>query len=159
MQKITIIGRLGRDAAVRETQNGRKVIAFTVAVNGRVNGVEKTSWYDVSCFNYERYQNMVQYFTKGSAITVVGDLDADIEKGNDGVIRCRRNVLADSIDFAFSGTSGSTQNNGTKTTETSGATNSAEEEDMPRTKPSKKVKAEPEPTTAPGKEEDEDLPF
>ena len=155
MQKITIIGRLGRDAALRETQNGRKVIAFTMAVNGRANGVEKTSWYDVSSFNYERYKNMVQYLTKGSSVTVVGDLDADLETGSDGVTRCRRNVLADSIDFLPISTSGNTQNNATKTTDEAPA-----QEDMPRNRGKKATKEAPEPAPMPEPEDDkDDLPF
>ena len=108
MQKITIIGRLGRDAALRETQDGAKIVSFTVACNGRVRGVEKTSWYEVSAFNYERYKNMVKYLTKGSSVIVVGELDADVEEGRDGVTRCRRSVVADSIEFNSNG-SGNTQ--------------------------------------------------
>ena len=60
MQKITLTGRLGRDAAVRETQDGGKMISFTMAVNGISRGVEKTYWYDVLSFNYSRYKNMVK---------------------------------------------------------------------------------------------------
>lgn len=111
MQKITLIGRLGRDAAIRETQDGGKVVSFTVACNGRYRGVEKTSWYEISTFNYERYKNMVQYLTKGSSVVVVGELDADIDEGRDGVKRCRRSVTADSIEFNSNGSSGNTQNN------------------------------------------------
>lgn len=108
MQKITIIGRLGRDAQVRELPDGGKVISFVVAVNGRYRNVDKTSWYDVTSFNYARYKNMVQYFTKGSSVIVVGELDADIDEGKDGVMRCRRSITADSIEFNSNGTSGGT---------------------------------------------------
>ena len=114
MQKITLTGRLGRDAAVRETQDGGKMISFTMAVNGISRGVEKTYWYDVLSFNYSRYKNMVKYLTKGSSVAVVGDLDADIEEGRDGEYRCRRNVMADSIEFNSSGTSGSTSSDSTE---------------------------------------------
>lgn len=157
MQKAIITGRLGRDAAIRETQNGTKVISFTVAVNSRVRNVEKTSWYDVSAFNYERYKNMVNYLTKGSGVRVIGDLDADLETGSDGVTRCRRNIIADSIEFDGSGTSsGSTESNTTKAASEKQAPAEPEEEDMPRTKTSKKVKTEPEPAP---KDNEDDLPF
>ena len=157
MQKITISGRLGRDAAIRETQSGAKVISFTVAVNSRYRDVEKTSWYDVSAFNYDRYKNMVKYLTKGSAVLITGDLDADLETGNDGITRCRRNIMADSIEFNGGGTSGNTESNVTKTETTERkASAEAESEDMPRKSTKKTVKAEPEP--APQDNED-DLPF
>ena len=131
MQKITIIGRLGRDAAIRETQDGGKVVSFTVACNGRYRGVEKTSWYEVSTFNYERYKNMIKYLTKGSSVIVVGELDADLDEGRDGVTRVRRSIVADSIEFNSNGTSGNTQ---TATTERPAAATKkafAPKEDIP----------------------------
>lgn len=114
MQKITIIGRLGRDAAIRECQDGSKMLSFTVAVNGRYRGTEKTSWYEVSTFQVEKYKNMLKWLTKGSSVIVVGELDADLDEGKDGTTRCRRSIMADSIDFNSSGTSGNTQNNETR---------------------------------------------
>lgn len=157
MQKITISGRLGRDAAIRERQNGSKVISFTVAVNSRYRNVEKTSWYDVSAFNYDRYKNMVEYLTKGSAVLVTGDLDADLETGSDGITRCRRNIMADSIEFNGGGTSGNTDNSTTKaaTEKHTPAAAAPEDEDMPRRSAKKTVKTEPEPEP----NSDDDLPF
>lgn len=132
MQKITLIGRLGRDAAIREIQDGGKVVSFTVACNGRYRGVEKTSWYDVSTFNYERYKNMVQYLTKGSSVVVVGELDADIDEGRDGVKRCRRSVTADSIEFNSNGTSGNTRSNSSEaSSEHKKSSRSASSEEVP----------------------------
>lgn len=158
MQKVIISGRLGRDAALRETQNGSKVISFTVAVNSRYRNVEKTSWYEVSVFNYERYKNMVQYLTKGSNVWVTGDFDADIDEGKDGITRCRRSVLADSVEFNGSGASGSTDSSTTKTTSEKQAPAPAapEDEDMPRRSSKKAVKSEPAPDPDPNSD---DLPF
>lgn len=131
MQKITIIGRLGRDAAIRETQDGGKVVSFTVACNGRYRGVEKTSWYEVSTFNYERYKNMLKYLTKGSSVIVVGELDADLDEGRDGVTRVRRSIVADSIEFNSNGTSGNTQTAATEKPAAAPKKASAPEEEIP----------------------------
>ena len=130
MQKITLIGRLGRDAAIRETQEGNKIVSFTMAVNSRFRGVDKTSWYDVSTFNYERYRNMIKYLTKGSQVVVLGDLDADVEEGKDGKIRCRRYVTADSIEFNSNGTSGSTNSDKTEETGSRSRKREADPEDV-----------------------------
>lgn len=156
MEKVQISGRLGRDAAIRETQSGAKIISFTVAVNSKRRNVEKTSWYDVSIFNYERYKNMAQYLTKGSLVYVAGDIETDLETGNDGITRCRRNVLADSVEFINSGASGNTNNNVTKASDGNGSeSNDSSVEDMPRRNAQKpKTKVDPTPNN-----EDEDLPF
>ena len=155
MQKITLIGRLGRDAAIRETQEGNKIVSFTMAVNGRFRGTEKTSWYDVSTFNYERYRNMVKYLTKGSLAIVTGDLDADIEKGNDGVTRCRRYVTADSIEFGPSN-SGGTSNDRTEESASRSSRRRVEEEEpdiddteMEVTRPKKRARVEEDEETKP----------
>lgn len=108
MQKITLIGRLGRDVAVREARDGGKFLSFSVATNVYSRDVEKTHWFEVTAFNYDRYRKMVKYLTKGSSIIVTGDLDADLETGDDGKQYLRRRVVADSIEFNSNGTSGGT---------------------------------------------------
>lgn len=165
MQRITICGRLGRGAAVREMQDGGKVISFTVAVNGRYRGVEKTSWYEVSTFNYDRYKNMVQYLTKGSSVLVGGELDADLDEGKDGVTRCRRSVTADFIEFNSNGsTSGSTTETATTTTTSKKKAEVPDDDDIEMTSPKKKTtkKAEPvaeEPEEEVNEENGDELPF
>ena len=171
MQKITVIGRLGRDASIRESQDGgSKFVTFTMAVNGRFRGVEKTSWYEVTAFNYDRYKNMVKYLTKGSSVIVVGELDAVVEEGKDGVARCRRIITADSIEFNSNGASGTTTSTQTSVSEETkkimkdiSSDDDEEEVSIKRKKKSEKV-AEPEPVVekVDDEEEDEepgDLPF
>ena len=115
MEKITLIGRLGRDASVKESQQGTRFLTFTMACDAFVRGENRTHWYDVTSFDPNRYKNMQKYLTKGSSVTVVGDLDADIEEGRDGVTRIRRRVSADSIQFTPGNTSGQTSENRTTT--------------------------------------------
>lgn len=115
MEKITLIGRLGRDASVKESQQGTRFLTFTMACDAFVRGENRTHWYDVTSFDPNRYKNMLQYLTKGSSVTVVGDLDADIEEGRDGVTRIRRRVSADSIQFTPGNTSGQTSETRTTT--------------------------------------------
>lgn len=114
MEKITLIGRLGRDASVKETQQGTRFLTFTMACDAFVRGENRTHWYDITSFDPNRYKNMLKYLTKGSSVTVVGDLDADLDEGRDGVTRIRRRVSADSIQFTPGNSSGSTSE--TKTT-------------------------------------------
>lgn len=108
MEKITLIGRLGRDASVKETQQGTRFLTFTMACDAFVRGENRTHWYDITSFDPNRYKNMLKYLTKGSSVTVVGDLDADLDEGRDGVTRIRRRVSADSIQFTPGNSSGST---------------------------------------------------
>ena len=104
MQEITLIGNIGKkDAAIYETANGNKFIAFSLAADGRVKGKTVTSWYDIITFDIGKYERMLPYMTKGSSLIVVGELYAEAEKGKDNIVRCRRNVTADLIKFGPKG--------------------------------------------------------
>ena len=125
MQEITLIGNIGKkDAAIYETANGNKFIAFSLAADGRVKGKTVTSWYDIISFDIGRYERMVPYMTKGASLVVVGELYAEVEEGKDKVVRCRRTVTADLIKFgAKSGNgSGVTADENTVIAKTSSAT-------------------------------------
>lgn len=123
MQEITLVGRIGkRDAAIFETANGNKFIAFSLAADGRVKGKTVTSWYDIISFDVTKYERMLPYMTSGSTMIVVGELYAEIEKGTDNIARCRRSVTADVIKFGPSSrnNSGSTIDENTVIAKTSG---------------------------------------
>lgn len=72
MKTIIIAGRLTKDAVVRDAGSDR-VAGFSVAVDDR-NGREKTTiFFDCSLWG-KRGDALAQYLTKGSSVTVSGDL-------------------------------------------------------------------------------------
>lgn len=115
MNKLLIEGRLGKDAEVRDAKAG-KFLSLTIAENQLVGKEKKTFWYDVICFNYN--ENLVQYYKKGSLLFITGQLTADVETGKDGVVRCRRKIVADAIDFLSGGKSDSSEAQTSETEET-----------------------------------------
>lgn len=72
MQNITISGRLGRDAELRNTNGGDAVCGFTVAVDGRQGREKVTNWWRVSLWG-KRGEALAQYLTKGAQVTVNGE--------------------------------------------------------------------------------------
>ena len=102
MQKITIIGNLGRKPEERHTQNGKKVISFPVAA--RVSK-EKTQWYDIAIWEDKlpMFQKMLAYLDKGSRICVVGDLGmVEPYQKKDGSTGVRLRISPDSLNFVGS---------------------------------------------------------
>lgn len=78
MQILTIAGNVGKDAKLKNLQNGDKVLSFSVAVD---NGRDKEStWYDCSLFG-KRGEALGQYITKGSKVTVMGRLSVRTHEG------------------------------------------------------------------------------
>ena len=51
--KITLIGRLGRDAESKESKTGNKYWKFSIATNEWISskGEEETTWHNITCFN------------------------------------------------------------------------------------------------------------
>jgi len=81
VNKIILVGHLGRDPEVRETQNGRKVANVTLATNHRWgNGdgeeQERTDWHRLTLWN--RLATFAEeYAHKGDRVYVEGRLQYD----------------------------------------------------------------------------------
>ena len=71
MKAIIIAGNIGKDAVLRETQNG-SVLGFSVAVEDRTGKEKRTIWFDVSMFG-KRGEALKQFCTKGTRVCVCGD--------------------------------------------------------------------------------------
>ena len=102
MQTIIVTGRLGSDAKIYRSSNGNRFITFSIASNTRVKkNEENTYWWDVvvPSHSVERYKNMVEYLTKGSAVIVQGELDPEIYYDNNNKAHLRLTISAVSIQF------------------------------------------------------------
>lgn len=73
MKTITIAGRLTRDAELRTTNSGDRLASFSVAVDDRSGKDKTTLFFDCTLFG-KRGEGLSQYLTKGSSVTVSGDL-------------------------------------------------------------------------------------
>lgn len=73
MKNITIAGRLTKDAETRNTNGGDAVTGFSVAVDDRSGKEKGTIFFDCSIWG-ERGRKLAPYLTKGSSVTVSGDL-------------------------------------------------------------------------------------
>lgn len=70
---IEIAGHLGADPEVRFTPGGQKVTTLRVATNTRRGGKDETVWWRVTVWG-ERFDKMMPYLKKGSAIIIVGEM-------------------------------------------------------------------------------------
>lgn len=104
MNKVIIEGHLGRDAKVKENQNGTKFITFSMAVNwSRKKNEEITTWYDIISSKPEHTGALAQYLTSGKGVVVVGDLEPSLNQGIDGKYYMNLVVKPDSITFSNTG--------------------------------------------------------
>jgi single-strand DNA-binding protein len=80
VNKVILVGNLGKDPEVRTSQDGTKIVNFTLATsetwNDRASGErkEKTEWHRVVIFN-ENVANVAEkYLRKGRKVYVEGSL-------------------------------------------------------------------------------------
>jgi single-strand DNA-binding protein len=78
VNKVILIGNLGRDPELRYTQEGQGVANFTLATNERWrdksgNNQERTEWHRIVVWG-KQAENCAQYLQKGRRVYVEGRL-------------------------------------------------------------------------------------
>ncbi|MGC2521878.1 MAG: single-stranded DNA-binding protein, partial [Stellaceae bacterium] len=80
LNKVTLIGNLGRDPEMRSTQDGTRIANFTVATSDtwrdRNSGErkERTEWHRIVIFNERLAEIAEKYLRKGSKVYLEGAL-------------------------------------------------------------------------------------
>jgi single-strand DNA-binding protein len=80
VNKVILLGRLGRDPEVRNFQNGGRVVNLRLATSERYkdregNQQEKTEWHSVAIFNEKLGEIAEKYLRKGSEVYLEGQLE------------------------------------------------------------------------------------
>jgi len=92
VNKVILIGNLGKDPEVRTMNNGGEVVSFSIATsenwNDKASGErkEKTEWHNIVIFNENLGRIAKQYLRKGSSVYVEGQLQTrkwTDQNGND----------------------------------------------------------------------------
>ena len=91
VNKVILIGNLGKDPEVRATQSGSQVANFSLATSEKYNGQEKTQWHNITCFS-KQAEIAQKYLKKGSKIFVEGKLDYQ-QYEKDGQTKYRTEIV------------------------------------------------------------------
>jgi single-strand DNA-binding protein len=87
VNKVTLIGRLGKDAESKFTQSGTSVATFSIATNWRQKDQqtgewkEHTDWHNIVLW---RSENVVPYLTKGTQVYIEGRLQTRNYENKEG---------------------------------------------------------------------------
>jgi len=80
VNKVILVGNLGRDPEIRSTQDGQRVANFTLATSeswrDRMSGErkERTEWHRIVIFNERLAEIAEKYLRKGSKVYLEGQL-------------------------------------------------------------------------------------
>ncbi len=100
LNKIMLIGNLGRDVETRFTPNNVSVSNFSLATTFSYKGkdgnwVNETTWHNITVFNLSDY--MKEQLKKGKKVYVEGRLTKREYTDKDGVKRYSTDVVSDRI--------------------------------------------------------------
>ncbi|HSR56273.1 MAG TPA: single-stranded DNA-binding protein [Alphaproteobacteria bacterium] len=99
VNKVILVGNLGRDPEVRSTQDGAKIVQLSLATSeswkDRATGErrERTEWHRVVIFNERLADVAEQYLRKGSKIYVEGQLQTRKWQDKEGMDRYTTEVV------------------------------------------------------------------
>jgi single-strand DNA-binding protein len=91
VNKVIIIGNLGKDPEIRSTQDGKEIANLTIATGeswkdkNTGERKEKTEWHRVVIFNPALVGIVKQYLTKGSKVYIEGSLQTRKWQDQSGV--------------------------------------------------------------------------
>ena len=99
VNKVILLGNLGRDPDIRSMQNGKKMSSFSIATSKRWKDKntqeqkESTSWHNIVVFNEGLVDVIEKYVKKGSKIYVEGELSTRKYQDKDGNDRYTTEVV------------------------------------------------------------------
>ena len=149
LNKVILIGRLGRDPEVRYMPNGEAVCNFSVATseswkdsNGQKQ--ERSEWHNVTM--YRRLAEIAgQYLKKGSQVYLEGKIQTRKYEGKDGIERTAYDIIVNEMKMLGGGGNDGQQ------------AQSAQAETP--TPPRRQAPAAPAAPAAPVDDVDDDIPF
>jgi single-strand DNA-binding protein len=99
VNKVILVGNLGKDPEVRHTQDGKAIVNLSLATSeswrDRSTGErkEKTEWHRVVIFNENLAKVAEQYLKKGSTVYIEGQLQTRKYTDKDGVEKYSTEVV------------------------------------------------------------------
>lgn len=104
INKVILIGHLGRDPELRYMQNGSPVASLNIATSRRWKNkqtnemVEETEWHRVSVFGVQA-EHCSNYLSKGRMVYVEGRLKTRSYDDKDGVKKYSTEIIAEDVQF------------------------------------------------------------
>ena len=154
VNKVILVGRLGRDPEARYMPNGEAVTNFSIATDEQWrdrNGERqtRTEWHNVILYG-KLAEIASQYLRKGSQVFIEGRIQSRKYSGKDGIERIAYDIIGSEMKML--GSRNETAAMGNNGNSAPVATNS------PSSAPSAQA-SRPVPTKAPVNDIDDDIPF
>lgn len=107
--KAVVVGRLTRDPELNQTNSGKAVVNFSLAVNRRFSKDDTTDFFDATAWG-KTAELIAAHKKKGDQVLIEGDLQVDTWE-QDGTKRSKVKIVAQSVVFLASKGENASSNN------------------------------------------------
>ena len=153
VNKVILLGNLGRDPEIRSTQSGSKMATFSMATSKRWRDKntqeqrDKTSWHNIVVFGDGLVDIVEKYVKKGSKIYVEGELQTRKWQDQDGNDRYTTEVVLQGF------------NSNLTLLDTRNATNNIEDKEINTDQTASNFENPTSAKSSDSSESDDDIPF
>jgi len=102
MNKVFLLGRLGKDPELKRSQSGTAFCNFSIATTERKKEgdawVEYTEWHSITTFG-KIAENCAQYLKKGSQVAIEGSIRTRKWENKDGETRYSTEIVGSTVEF------------------------------------------------------------
>jgi len=108
VNKVFLVGNVGRDPEVRSMPSGQPVANFSLATSRKFKDrdgkrQEQTEWHNIVCYG-KTAENVAQYVTKGKQLVVEGRIQTrSWDDKNTGEKKYRTEIIAEFVVFLGGG--------------------------------------------------------
>ncbi len=103
MNKVILLGRLGKDPELHHTANGKTVCNFSVATSeswkdAEGNRQERTEWHNIVVWG-KQAESCGEHLAKGQQVAVEGSIRSRSYDDKNGVKRTVVEIVAERVEF------------------------------------------------------------
>ena len=98
MNKVILLGRIGKDLELRHTNNGTAVASTSMATSKKIKGEQVTQWHRL-IFWGPQAETVTQYVKKGDQLAVEGEIEYRSYQDKDGNNRDITEIKVVGFDF------------------------------------------------------------
>jgi single-strand DNA-binding protein len=96
LNKVILIGRVGKDPETKTTTTGMQVTDFSIATSEKYKGEEKTEWHNIKAFG--KLSDIIsQYVGKGTLVNVIGKIQTSSWTDQSGVKKYRTEIICNEM--------------------------------------------------------------
>ena len=93
VNKVILVGNLGKDPEVKYTQSGKAVCNFSIATTERYNKEDHTEWHNIVAWG-KLAEICGEYLAKGSRVYIEGKITTRKWEDKEGITRYTTEIIA-----------------------------------------------------------------